>query len=226
MNYLREHDDIRQHPHEDGIASKEHELTLSTAAIFGIFFGQVVLCAIFFGFGYSMGGHRSTGTLPSESASSSSNPNFSGFKPAPGQPGPAPRAAVVTSSDAPAPTESESAETPSTAAPVESKPAESKPITSLAPAPIVRTTPAPAAEAPRPAAPVSGFLVQVAAISLNHPDDATMLQNALRAKGYAVSAHSGPDQFIHLLLGPFSDRSAAEAMRQKLLTDGYTAYIK
>jgi cell division septation protein DedD len=53
-----------------------------------------------------------------------------------------------------------------------------------------------------------------------------MLQNALRAKGYSVSAHPGPDQFIHLLLGPFSERSAAEAMRQRLLTDGYTAYIK
>jgi DedD protein len=225
MNYLREHDDLREHPHDDGLASKEHELTLSTAAIFGIFFGQVVLCAIFFGFGYSMGGHRSTGTLPSESASASS-PNFSGFKPAPGQPGPAPRAAVVTSSDAAAATDNAAAETP-VAAQAESKATESKPITSLAPpAPIVRAAPAPVAETPRAAAPVSGFLVQVAAISLNHPDDATMLQNALRAKGYAVSAHPGPDQFIHLLLGPYSERSAAEAMRQKLLTDGYTAYIK
>jgi hypothetical protein len=41
-----------------------------------------------------------------------------------------------------------------------------------------------------------------------------------------VTQRSGPDNFIHLLLGPYGDRAAAEAMRQKLATDGYVAYIK
>ncbi len=222
MSYLREQDDLRD-PRENGMgAPKEHELTLSTTAIFGIFFGQVVLCAIFFGFGYSLGGHRSTGALPSGDAATASNSsaNFGSFKPAAGTTAGtvAARPAVVASpavADAP---EETPAPKPAALAAGESKPA-----------PVVRSAPV-AVEAPKPVAPAAvpatGFLVQVAAISINHPDDATMLQNALRAKGYSVSAHPGPDQFIHLLLGPFNERSAAEAMRQRLLTDGYTAYIK
>jgi cell division septation protein DedD len=224
MSYLREQDDLRDDRDNDPAAPKEHELTLSTAAIFGIFFGQVVLCAIFFGFGYSLGGHRSTGALPNgeATASTSSNANFGSFKPAAGQPAGAvsARPAVVASATDETPTDVPEAK------PVSTQPSESKPVTTPAPAPIVRSAPV-ATEAPRPAAAApTGFLVQVAAISINHPDDATMLQNALRAKGYSVSAHPGPDQFIHLLLGPFSERSAAEAMRQRLLADGYTAYIK
>ncbi len=35
------------------------EITLSTASLLGIFFGLVLICGVFFGFGYSMG--RGTG---------------------------------------------------------------------------------------------------------------------------------------------------------------------
>ena len=31
------------------------EITLSTASLLGIFFGLVLICGVFFGFGYSMG---------------------------------------------------------------------------------------------------------------------------------------------------------------------------
>ncbi|WP_263378327.1 SPOR domain-containing protein [Granulicella paludicola] len=221
MSYLREQDDLRNPRENEMAAQKEHELTLSTTAIFGIFFGQVVLCAIFFGFGYSLGGHRSTGALPSGDATAASNANFGSFKPAAGTTAGtvSARPAVVA-----APATADAPEETPAPQPVAIPASESKP----APAPIVRSAPV-AVEAPKPvaaAAPTTGYLVQVAAISINHPDDATMLQNALRAKGYSVSVHPGPDQFIHLLLGPFNERSAAEAMRQRLLTDGYTAYIK
>jgi DedD protein len=228
MSYLREQDDYRERHHDeaysgDTLANKEHELTLSSAAIFGIFFGQVVLCGIFFGFGYSMGGHRSTGPETAETASSATgaSADFSGFKPAAGQPvgahseaaaAPAPVAAPTTE---PEPVRIASATTPAAAATV---------------APVVRVNPPLATAAPKPtpaaATTTPGMWVQVAAISVSHPEDATLLQNALRAKGYSVSQHPGPDNFIHLLLGPFSDRSSADAMRQRLATDGYTAYIK
>jgi hypothetical protein len=216
-----------EYHHDDVLGAKDHELTLSTAAIFGIFFGLVILCGIFFGFGYSLGSHKSAYSLPSESASAATPANFGAFKPAPGQP-------VGSRSDAaPATTTYTPRQQPSADEPAPPPTEDAKP----APAPIVRAAPAAApsrpiatpASTPAPvAAPPAAiaYQVQVAAININHPDDANLLMNALKAKGYAISAHPGPDNFIHLLIGPFNNRLAAEAMRQRLLTDGYTAYIK
>jgi DedD protein len=222
MNYSHDHD----HHDVDVLAGKDHELTLSTAAIFGIFFGLVVLCGIFFGFGYSLGGHKSTGSLPSESAASTPA-NFNAFKPAAGQPAGSHTDAPISTRVASVPANPQPATDPS-ALPADTAPA-------VTPVPVVRTAPAAAAaphvipvppiSAPTPVA-TGNLQVQVAAISINHQEDATLLMNALRAKGYAVTAHPEPDNFIHLLIGPFNNRPAAEAMRQHLLTDGYTAYIK
>jgi DedD protein len=215
------------YPHDyhqdDSLGGKDHELTLSTAAIFGIFFGLVILCGIFFGFGYSFGSHRSAYSLPSESAAATPA-NFGAFKPAPGQPAgshPANTSVNVTpaSQATPRPDNSDDPAPPPTQ--------EAQPEA----APVVRTA-TPAATRPAPsvtpaaAPPAITFQVQVAAININHPEDAALLLNALKAKGYAISAHPGPDNFIHLLIGPFNNRAAAESMRQRLLTDGYTAYIK
>jgi DedD protein len=211
------------HP-DDSLGGKDHELTLSTAAIFGIFFGLVILCGIFFGFGYSLGSRKSAYSLPSESAASTPA-NFGAFKPAPGQPAgskPANTSVNVTpaSHATPRPDTSDDPAPPPTR---EAQP-EAAPVVRTAPP---ATRPAPVTAAPPVAAPpVIAFQVQVAAININHPEDATLLMNALKAKGYAISAHPGPDNFIHLLIGPFNNRAAAEAMRQRLLTDGYTAYIK
>ena len=229
MSYLREQHDYSDR-HEDTLAGKDHELTLSTASIFGIFFGLIVLCGIFFGFGYSLGNHKTLGALPEQSAgaATSSNPNFSAFKPAPGQPAGI-HADLPTPASAKPSIISDQVQATTVANPTASAPAQ--PIT--LPAPVARTTPpvtparasTVATTAPAPAT-AGTFLVQVAAISVTHPDDAAMLQNALKAKGYAVTAHPAPDNFIHLLLGPFATRPAAEAMRERLAADGYTAYIK
>ena len=45
---------------EEEIEGKASEITLSTASLLGIFFGLVLICGVFFGFGYSMG--RGTGS--------------------------------------------------------------------------------------------------------------------------------------------------------------------
>jgi DedD protein len=215
------------YPHDDVLGGKEHELTLSTAAIFGIFFGLVILCGIFFGFGYSLGSHKSAYSLPSESASTSTPANFGAFKPAAGQPVGSHLDAVPAT--APAVRQQPSTDEPPQPPTEDAATAKSSPVVRVAPAatlsrPIATpaSTPAPVAAAPAPIA----FQVQVAAININHPEDANLLMNALKAKGYAISAHPGPDNFIHHLIGPFTNRAAAESMRQRLLTDGYTAYIK
>jgi cell division septation protein DedD len=54
-----------------------------------------------------------------------------------------------------------------------------------------------------------------------------MLLSALKRKGYNASVHQVPqDKLFHIQLGPFATRKDAEAMRQKLIADGYNAIVK
>jgi DedD protein len=72
---------------------------------------------------------------------------------------------------------------------------------------------------------VQGWMVQIAAIS--HAEDAEVLVNALRKRGYTVTARREVgDNFIHVQTGPFANRNDANAMRQKLLSDGYNAIVQ
>jgi cell division septation protein DedD len=50
---------------------------------------------------------------------------------------------------------------------------------------------------------------------------------ALRAKGYTVAARtSSQDKLLHIQVGPFATRKDAEAMRERLVIDGYNAIVK
>jgi len=68
-------------------------------------------------------------------------------------------------------------------------------------------------------------MVQIAAVS--HADDAEVLVNALRRRGYSVTARrDNGDTLIHVQTGPFISRNDANAMRQRLLNDGYNAIVQ
>ena len=68
-------------------------------------------------------------------------------------------------------------------------------------------------------------MVQIAAVSA--PEDADVLMNALRRRGYEVAAHREPlDGLIHVRIGPFKSKDEAEKWRQKLLNDGYNAIVQ
>ena len=68
-------------------------------------------------------------------------------------------------------------------------------------------------------------MVQIAAIT--NVEDAEVLVNALRKRGYAVTARREPtDSLIHVRIGPFSSRDEANRWRQKLLNDGYNAIMQ
>lgn len=68
-------------------------------------------------------------------------------------------------------------------------------------------------------------MVQVAAVS--HREDADLLLTALRQKGYeAVVRGGGQDSLMHIQVGPFASKKEAEAMRQRLLGDGFNAILK
>jgi cell division septation protein DedD len=199
---------------EETNGQPERELTLSTGAILGIFLGLVVLCGAFFGFGYKMGSHSpvtpvattATDTTPTPSA------NFNAFKPAAGS---------VAGKAAPAPLTAE----PASPEPATSNPQDAPPEA----APLVRPSASPPAARGTntliPAVvPVGNFLVQVAAVS--HKEDADLLVGALKAKGYPVASYSEPDKLFHIQVGPFNSRKDAEAVRQRLLADGYQPILK
>lgn len=225
MDHLIDDEELPRH---------ERELTLSTGSILGIFLGLVVLCGAFFGFGYNMG--RKSAPTPlnmAEVTSESTLPVATpAAKPAAGSsldestpaPVPAPRPVRHTPPPAPAP------EVSATATP-ETTPKPARTVTPPAtPAPVVRqpapVSPSALSPSATPATAGSGtYMVQVAAVS--HQEDATLLLGALRARGYAVSARNNTgDSFIHIQVGPFHDKKEADAMRQRLLTDGYNAIVK
>jgi DedD protein len=68
-------------------------------------------------------------------------------------------------------------------------------------------------------------MVQIAAVT--NPEDAQVLVNALRKRGYAVIARrEATDSLIHVRIGPFSSRDEANKWSQKLLGDGYNAIVQ
>jgi cell division septation protein DedD len=215
MNYLLDDDDVAAHT--------DREFTLSTGSILGLFFGLVLLCGLFFGFGYSVGDHKSPQPLADNATNTPAPTNFNAFKPAAGLPPGSTNNIPVTPQSS---TTSSTTTSVATAKPISSVPP-AAPGNANTPAPIVRVAPATPAH-PEPISttvPQQGsFTVQVAAVS--HQEDADLLLNALRAKGYAVGAFAGQDKFIRIQIGPFSNRHDAEVIRQRLSADGYSPIIK
>ena len=179
--------------------SEDTEITLGTGKMLALFFGLVVLCAVFFGMGFSMGKNSVRLTpqlLPSPNPSS-------GIRPAANRPG-APGATEINPSDQTAAAPSGNANSSS---------GDAAPTTSDQ-------------QAAPEAAPVgAGYFVQVAAVSKQ--EDADALVEALKARQYpAFILSPSPDKLFHVQIGPFADPKDAESMRTKLMNDGYNPILK
>ncbi len=225
---------------QDDLPERERELTLSTGAILAIFLGLVLLCAVFFGFGYNLG-RKSTATpnppLPAAAANDTepagtAGSTFDNFKPSPGSSS-TPSSTTAASKTAPATvTKTEpgsSTETQPVAVPVHTTPVPASTAMRPAAPPLASpSTPARASQPPAPAiSPGGAFVVQIAAISGTHKDDADLLVNALHSKGYQVTERTEvQDKLIHIQVGPFVTKAEAEAMRERLIVDGYNAIVK
>ncbi len=212
--------------------TKDREITLGTAMILGIFFALAVLFAVFFGFGYQLGRKSVVATAVAAAPQNTSGASFAGFKPAAGSPassapdrnsGP-----TVTVPAAPEPT----AEAPATrsAAPQAKADPDGEVVgDNPPPLPASRAVPVAAASvspvASTPAASGAGSIVQIAAVS--HQEDADLLVSTLKRRGYNVAIHTEPqDKLLHVQIGPFPTHKEADAMRQKLLGDGFNAIVK
>jgi DedD protein len=176
------------------------EITLGTGKMLGIFFGLVILCAVFFGMGFSMGRNSVRSApelLPSPSASGSTRPSASAGKPAE-QP--------QTTTNQSKPTEqSQTPDSSSSNGSGQTAPDQSSPQAS--------------------APPGAGYYVQVAAVSKQ--EDAEALVESLKGRQYsAFIVNPSPDKFFHVQVGPFADIKEAESMRAKLVSDGYNPILK
>jgi DedD protein len=195
-------------------SSQDTEITLGTGKLLALFFGLVGVCAMFFGLGYSLG-RKSEPAITTASAAASPQIVPGTTKASSGSP-----AAPMTFYKA-----------------VEQKDANAE----LTPAVDAKTepgaAPADAASAPKQAAatgtadptatlPAAGYFVQVAAVSKQ--DDGNALVDALKNKDYPafVATPAAADKLFHVQVGPFSDIKDAEAMRARLIADGYSPILK
>jgi DedD protein len=196
--------------------TQDTEITLGTGKLLVLFFGLVGVCALFFAVGYSLG-RKSEPAITTASAAASPQLVPGTTKASSGSPATAPMTFYksVEQKDAhPELTPAVDAKTEPAAAP----PADAAPA----------STQTPPADAPDPATtlPSAGYLVQVAAVSKQEDGDA--LVDALKKKEYPafVAAPVPADKLFHVQVGPFPDIKDAEAIRARLIADGYSPILK
>lgn len=200
-------------------ASQDTEITLGTGKLLGLFFGLAIVCALFFGFGYTLGrgSSKQSGSLVSEG-------NTPVTTVAPGnKPAAVGQRAAAEKSDCPTGTDCSASAAPQQSSDqgfynsLQQKDAPTqleKPAEQAKGAPEMKGT-----------ALGTGFMVQVAAVSKK--EDADLLRTALQGKQYPVVITSLPnDRLFHVQVGPFSDMKEAEAMKTRLTNDGYTPILK
>ncbi|HTZ84556.1 MAG TPA: SPOR domain-containing protein [Candidatus Acidoferrales bacterium] len=192
-------------------SSQDTEITLGTGKLLFLFFSLVAICAVFFALGYSLG-RKSEPAITTASAAIGPQ---------------SPAATSKTSSQAAPPMTFYKAVEQKDATPELTPPADAKTDATTASTPA---TPAPASTAspvdPSTTIPSAGYYVQVAAVSKQ--EDADSLVDALKKKEYSafVSPSATTDKLFHVQVGPFSDIKDAEAMRAKLISDGYSPIVK
>jgi DedD protein len=198
----------------------DREISLGTPTILGIFFALAVAFAAVFGLGYTMG-HKSAQPAQTTTVDPTSGVTVTSNKPAAGslvaQPiiRPTQPAADVPASPAPVETATvslNSSAAKSTATPADAMIAGDKHPPALQPATANLQ-------------PATGYVVQVAAVTSQ--DVADILLSSLEKKGYTVAVHHEPqDKLLHVQIGPFADKKEAEAMRVRVLADGFNAIVK
>jgi cell division protein FtsN len=61
---------------------------------------------------------------------------------------------------------------------------------------------------------------------MSHQEDADVVAVDLKRRGYTVAIRREPqDKLFHVQIGPFGNKKEADAMRQRLQTDGYNSAI-
>lgn len=197
-------------------SSKDTEITLGAGRMLALFFTIVLVCAVFFAIGFSLGRKTSMAAAGNAANATAGTPASvvrpAGGKDAAAKPGSQPADFSFYKSVGTSGASTELAASDAQAQP-QSTPA---------------APPAPAPSAPaNSAAPASGgYFVQVAAVS--REEDANALVEALKKKQYPAFAanNSTADKYYHVQVGPYAAFKDAEAMRARLIADGYNPILK
>ncbi|MGD0415644.1 MAG: SPOR domain-containing protein [Terriglobales bacterium] len=206
-------------------AQQDTEITLGTGRMLAIFFAFVLVCAFFFAIGFSLGRRTSLagagGLLSASTAAPATIVRPSAAK------NDAPQATPQSSSNnfsfykAVGEKNADAALTPPDP---KAQPAASTAATPTADAPLKDAAVAATAAVATPAS--AGYYVQVAAVS--RQEDADALVEALKKKQYPAFTLNNPaaDKFYHVQVGPYAELKDAEAMRTRLISDGYNPIVK
>jgi len=198
-------------------SQKDTEITLGTGRMLAVFFTFVLVCAVFFAIGFSLG--RKTTMAGTGASNPATATPAATMRPSPGK-------------DATAKTGGQpddfsfyksvgSAGTNTELTPPDGK------ASPPASAGTNGATPAAASAPSSGGAPANGgYFVQVAAV--RRQEDAESLVDALKKKQYPAFAanNSTADKYFHIQVGPYADLKEAEAMRAKLIADGYNPILK
>lgn len=196
-------------------SSEDTEITLGTGKLLVLFFGLVAICALFFALGYSLG-RKSEPVIATAST--------------PATPAVSANTTKASSGSAAPPMTFYKAVEQKEATPELTPPADTKTDTTAAPAAANAPTQAPQPQStavdPATTLPATGYFVQIAAVTKQ--EDAQALVDALKRKDYPafVAAQSTSDKLYHVQLGPFAEQKDAEAMRTRLIGDGYNPMVK
>ncbi len=225
-------------------SSEDTEITLGVGKLLGLFFLLAAICGIFFSIGYSLGRsagrEQATNDQAQVSAASDAAPSGSGA--IEGKPSAAvakPQEQASAASDATPPQQSLTfykavqqsgpGVDPSAATQKPADAATQKDVAVTVPAKVAAPS-ASSSDVISHTSPVTGpgtIVVQIAALS--REDDAVSLAGALRKKNYNVFVVNNPvnnDKFYHVQVGPFSNLADAQAMKAKLVAEGYNPIIK
>jgi DedD protein len=203
-------------------APQDTEITLGTGRMLAIFFSFVLVCAFFFAIGFSLGRKTTMAgagnLLSTPTAAPATIVRPSAVKNQGAQP-------TSPSSDfsfykAVGEKNANAALTPQDSAAHDSKtqPAASTTAVPAPDAPVNAATDAASANA--------SYYVQVAAVT--RQEDADALVEALKKKQYPAftASNASADKFYRVQIGPYADLKDAEAMRARLISDGYNPIVK
>jgi cell division protein FtsN len=208
-------------------AQQDTEITLGTGRMLAIFFTFVLVCAFFFSIGFSLGRRTTIAGVGSSVFAHTGTPATI-VRPSAAKdnaPQPTPQSGDFSFYKAVGEKNADAA-----LAPQDSK---TQPAAAIMPTSAAATTTPPGGEPPKAAAdaatatPASaGYYVQVAAVS--RQEDAESLVEALKKKQYPAFTANNPtaDKFYHVQVGPYPELKDAEAMRARLIGDGYNPIVK
>jgi cell division septation protein DedD len=204
-------------------AQQDTEITLGTGRMLALFFVFVLVCALFFAIGFSLGrrttlaGMGSLLSAPSAAPATIVRPSA-----AKNAPQPTPQSSASSSDfsfyKAVGEKNADAALTP--------QDSKAQPEASSAAASTAEAPPKAATDAATPTPTSAGYYVQVAAVT--RQEDADALVEALKKKQYPAFTANNPsgDKFYRVQVGPYADLKDAEAMRARLIGDGYNPIVK